>query len=223
MIEPVLTGGPVPSGLPSRLLMLIDGVGSYLVLFNDRLSLGRMGTPADRDPELADIAMLADLSQHHAEICRVDDDYYIFGHHDIRVDKHPCRRKILFDGNKITLGKVARLTFRMPNPKSSTAVLSLSGSARLNQGVRDVLLFSEHAVFGPGKRAHIYIPTAPQDLVMYNRRGRLFLRRQALRPEDRFDPEQTHEVRLGDTITIGEISFTFQPWSQMNHPAQARG
>ncbi len=216
-VEPVRAAADAPLGLPSRLLMLIDGVGSYLVLFADRVSLGRLGTGADRDPELADIALLADLSQHHAEIIRAEDDYYVLGHRDIQVDNVACHRKLLFDGNRLRLGRLAQMTFRQPNPQSSTAVLALAGGSRLNHGVRDVILFSNHAVIGPGRRAHVVLPAPAPDFVLFRRGGRLFLRRQSPRPEDRFSPDHTYEVQVGQCITIGDVTFTFQPWSTTAH------
>jgi tetratricopeptide (TPR) repeat protein len=211
-----LRGGAMPgseeSGLPARLLMLIDGVGSYLVLTQPRVSLGRLTAGPGSSDSVADIALLADISRHHADIARIDDDYFIFPHRDVFIDGEPTSHRLLFDKNRITLGKLARITYRLPNPRSSTAVLTLSDSVRMSHGVRDILLFSQLAVLGPGRHCHVRLPRVKDNLILYAQKGKLFMRPQPKRPEERFDPHEKQEIRLGQPFTMLDIGFCFEPW-----------
>lgn len=209
-------GGAVPGsedgGLPARLLMLIDGVGSYLLLTQPRVSIGRLtGGPGSRD-SVADIALLADISRHHADIARIEDDYFIFPHRDVLIDGEPTSHRLLFDKNRITLGKLARITYRLPNPRSSTAVLTLSDSVRMSHGVRDILLFNQLAVLGPGRQCHVRLPRVKDNLILYAQKGKLFMRPQPGRPEERFDPHDKHEIRLGQPFSMLDMGFCFEPW-----------
>ena len=206
------TPGAEESRLPARLLMLIDGVGSYLLLTQPRVSIGRLTRgPGARD-SVADIALLADISRHHADIARIEDDYFILPHRDVLVDGERTSHRLLFDKNRITLGKLARITYRLPNPRSSTAVLSLSDSVRMSHGVRDILLFSQLAVLGPGRHCHVKLPRVKDNLILYAQKGKLFMRPQPGRPEERFDPHEKQEIRLGQPFTLRDIGFCFEPW-----------
>ena len=207
------------SGLPPRLLLLIDGVGSFLILTQPRVSIGRMAAGPGGTDAVADIALLADISKHHADIARIEDDYFIFPHRRVLIDGAPGGHRLLFDKNRITLGKLARIIYRLPNPRSSTAVLTLSDSVRMSHGVRQVLLFQELAVLGPGPTCHLCLPRITDNLILYARKGKLFLRPQPKRPEERFDPHQRQEIRLAEPFTLLDTGFCFQPWpDEAGHP-----
>ena len=205
--------------LPSRILMLIDGVGSFLILTQPRVSIGRLNASSNDNDAVADIALMADISRHHADVARIEDDYFLFPHRKVQVDGREGGQRLLCDRNRIGLSRLARVTFRLPNPKSSTAVLDLSSGVRMSQGVRHVLLFDELAVFGRGRRCHIQIPSARNDLILYHQKGKLYLRSQPSRPEDRFNGHNKYEIRLGQPLTVDEIGFCFQPWPDEAGPS----
>ena len=54
--------------LPRRLLFRIDGVGSFLLIRGDRVSIGRAGGGAD-------LELQSDLAERQAEIIRAAEDY----------------------------------------------------------------------------------------------------------------------------------------------------
>jgi tetratricopeptide (TPR) repeat protein len=203
---------PAPAGLPPRLLMLVDGVGSFLILTQPRVSIGRISAGPGAGGAVADIALMADISKHHADIARIEDDYFIFPHREVRIDGRPGGPGLLFDRNRVTVGKLVRMTFRLPNPRSNTAVLTLSGGARMHHGVRQVLLFDELAVLGPNSNCHVRLPRVANNVILYVQNGKLYMRPQPRRPEERFDPQHKHEIRLGEPFTIENIGFCFEPW-----------
>jgi len=198
------SGDPGAPGLPSRLLMLVDGGGSYLILRKDRASIGRAMTP---NP--ADIPVRSDLAERHAEIARVEDDYFLFSSRDIDIDGRPSRHHLLRDGNRVTLARNARFTFRAPHRQSGSGLLEMSSSTHMPNDVRRVVLFRQTAMIGYGKNVHILCHSAVHDLVLFERAGRLWVRPQR---NGRVDTE-ARPVELGQQIELFNVSFIVQPWT----------
>ncbi len=153
------SGGPALAPLPharagansgDRRVLWIDGVGSYLLLAQDRVTVGRAGSSARPD-----IALSADLEGIHAEILRVDGDYFIVARGEVTVGGRSVERHLLADGDEIRLGKRARLTFRMPTSLSSTAILELGSGLRVAGDVKRVILIDEHLLVGVGADCHV--------------------------------------------------------------------
>ncbi|MEE9296734.1 MAG: hypothetical protein V3W34_17460 [Phycisphaerae bacterium] len=189
--------------LPDRLLVLVDGGGSYLLLRKDRLSIGRAMT--DNQP---DIPIHSDLAERHAEVSRVDDDYFLFSSREIEVDGRATRHQLLRPGNRVTLGRNAKFTFRMPHRQSPSGIIDLSGSTRMPNDVRRVVLFRRTAMIGFGKNAHINCNTAERDLVLFERGGRLWVRPQR---NGRVETEAQPLV-IGKQMELAGVSFVVQPW-----------
>ena len=152
--------------------LLVDGAGSYLMLCQDRVTIGRAG---GGDAE-ADIALMADISAIHAEIGRIEDDYFLFARKSVRVNGRTVSQRLLEDGDRIELSRHAHLTFRLPSRRSASAVLELGGSQRLPGDVRRVVLFDRHATMGPGPSHHIVVPGAYGGVALFERAGNLYAR-----------------------------------------------
>jgi tetratricopeptide (TPR) repeat protein len=162
--------------------LLVDGAGSFLVLCQDRVTIGRAG---GGDAE-ADIALMADISGIHAEIARIEDDYFLFARKPLLVNGRTVSQRLLEDGDRIELSRHARLTFRLPSRRSASAVLELGGSQRLAGDVRRVVLFDRYATMGPGAGNHIVVPGAYGSAAVFERAGRL-----CVRPMGDHGPEQS--------------------------------
>ncbi|MFQ5492094.1 MAG: hypothetical protein ACE5GE_15360, partial [Phycisphaerae bacterium] len=171
LAETVAMGAAAAGDLPERLLLLVDGGGSYLLHRGERLSLGRA---ASLKP--ADVPVYADLSERHADIARVDDDYFLFAAKEVEVGGRRTRHQLLRSGDRVVLARRAKFTFRLPNRKSSSAVLDMSDSTRLPNDVRRVILFNQTAMMGRGPSAHINCSASGQGLLFYERAGRLWVR-----------------------------------------------
>ncbi len=192
------------SGLPDRLLMLVDGGGSYLLLRKDRISLGRAMTA-----NTADVPIRSDLAERHAEIARNDDDYFLFAPRNVDVDGRPTRHHLLRHGNRVSLSRNARFTFRMPHRQSSSSVLELSGSTKMPNDVRRIVLFRDTAMIGFGKSVHVLCNSAVHDLILFERGGRLWIRPQR---NGRIDTEAS-PVELGKQVELLNVSFIIEPWT----------
>lgn len=192
-----------PSALPDRLLLLVDGGGSYLLLRRDQMSMGRV---ACADP--ADVPVFSDLAERHANLARVDDDYFLFSARDVEVAGKKTKHQLLRDGDRILLGRKAKFTFRLPSRRSATATLDLSDTTKMPQDVRRVVLFHQHATIGQSPGAHIYCRHATPALVLFERAGTLWIRPRSDGHVDR----EAKQVRLGEPIEIGGVSLVLEPW-----------
>jgi len=196
-----LPAANVPHG-DDRLLLLVDGGGSYLVIRKDRVSIGRA---ASTQP--ADVPLFSDLAEYHAEIARIEDDYFLFSPHDVEVDGFRGRQHLLRDGSRIVLGRRAKLTFRIPSRRSPSAVLDVSDSSKLPNDVRRVVLFKDSALIGHGPGSHMLCNSGGSELLLFERGGRFHIRpyQQAGNPGI--------SVELGTPMLVADSQFVLKPWA----------
>jgi hypothetical protein len=145
---------PVPTdALPDRLLLRVDGVGSFLVLRRASVTIGPVGS--SRSP---DVALAADPRLAPITIARVDDDYFLRADRGApTVNDRPLFRphdgdgtggagggaataaaRLLADGDRVALAPRCRLAFGLPTPASTSAVLDLGGACLATAGTGDV-------------------------------------------------------------------------------------
>lgn len=193
-----------PGSLPDRLLLLIDGGGSYLLQLGDRTSIGRAAAA-----RLADVPVFSDLAERHADIARVDDDYFLYSRHDVEAGGRSGKQHLLRDGVRVTLGRKAKFTFKKPSRKSSTAVLDLSDTTKMPNDVRRVVLFARHATIGTGPTAHMTCRHATPPLILFARGGSLWVR---LKNDGHVDME-AYELRMGAPTEVGGVTMVLEPWT----------
>jgi hypothetical protein len=193
----------VAGSVPERLLLLVDGGGSYLILRGGQASVGRA---ASEHP--ADVPIFSDVAERHANVARVDDDYFLFGVKEVEVGGNKTQHQLLRDGDRVVLGKKAKFTFRLPSRKSPSAVLELSDTTKMPNDVRRVVLFHQHATVGNGPTAHILCRHAGTPLVVFERAGQLWIRRQS----DGHVDTEAKPLRLSEPVEIGGVSLVVERW-----------
>jgi tetratricopeptide (TPR) repeat protein len=189
--------------LPDRLLLLVDGGGSYLIARGHRVTIGRAAS--DRP---ADVAVFSDIAEQHASIARVDDDYFLFSDKEAEVGGQRTQHQLLRDGDRITLGRKAKFGFHLPSRKSATAVLDLSDTTKMPNDVRRVVLFHEQATLGNGPTAHILCRNAGPSLILFERNGTMWLRQ---RNDGHVDATAV-ELRLGEPVELAGANVVLKPW-----------
>ncbi len=205
-------GRAAVSSLPRQLLLLVDGGGSYLLHNGQRASIGRAATD---DP--ADVPIFSDLSSRHAEIARVEDDYFVMSPHDLEVGGMRTRQQLLKEGDRVVLARRAKFTMRMPNRMSPSARMDISESTKMPNDVRRVILFKETAMIGRGSKCHITCRSAQHDLVLFERGGQLWIR-----PQGRgLAGTSPVRIELGKPVEIEGAAFVVQPWAVCN-PGSSR-
>jgi len=194
--------------LQDHLLLLVDGGGSYLILRSPHASVGRV---ASNNP--ADIPIFSDVAERHANVSRVDDDYFLFSAKDVEVGGQKTKHHLLRDGDRVVMGRKAKFTFRLPSRKSPTAVLDLSDTTKMPNDVRRIILFHQQATIGAGANAHVRCHHAGRSLVLFERNGSLWMRQ---RNDGHADTEPV-ELRLGEPVELGGVSLVLGPW-EMRSP-----
>jgi len=197
------TRRPAPPA-SDRLLLWIDGVGTYLILAGDRVSIGRRGSTAR-----ADIALSADLAGYHAEFLRVEDDYFVVpAQGTVEVGGRQTARKLLAHGDTIGLGAGCRLRFLLPTALSPTAVLALERGQRIEGDVRRIVLLKEHLLLGRGDNCHVQTPSKSGRVVLSAGERGLLCRAEEEILLDGRPVGLEAPIPLGARAEIGELTFT---------------
>src|SRR5438132_1640214 len=160
-----------PLEMPAHFLLWIDGVGSYLVCLKPRVTLGLPGGEA-----APDLAILADISRHHATLQRDTEGYFLEAVRKTALNGQTVEKAFLRSGDRLTLGNACQLLFTQPVPISASARLDLVSGQRWLHPVSAVLLMAETLVFGPGPQAHVVVRELKQPLILFRPREGLAVR-----------------------------------------------
>lgn len=198
---------PAPEGRGGagceRCLLWVDGVGSFLLLAPDCVTIGRAGSSARPD-----IALSADIEGVHAQVLRVDHEYFLAPRGPVTVNGASVSRRLLADGDQIVLGGRSALTFRLPTALSSTAMLDLPAGLQLARDVSRVILLDQHLVFGPRGRAHIAAAGLAERVVLSLGANGFRCRAHAPLVVGGAPRGRDAEIPLGVPVEAGPLTFT---------------
>jgi len=203
VIAPLRHGAPEEDGrLARRMYLRIDGVGSFLLLRGDRITIGRGGPAAT-----ADLQLISDLADRQAEIVRAGEDYFVVSASGVELAGRHVEHALLQDGDRIRFGQRVKLRFARPSLKSPTAVLELGEGVRMANDCKRVILWSGPLLMGGTRECHIPIRGANANLVLLERDGRVLLR--AMGPGGR-----NVEVAMGMQTEFGDVRLSVQDVSK---------
>jgi len=194
------------ASMRDRLLLWVDGVGAFLVLRSERVTIGRMGSSAHPD-----LALAADIPGVQAEIVRADDDYFLAAHKAMEVNGRKVEKKLLASGDRIRLAPKCELLFQIPTALSTTAVIQLPSGQRIAGDVREVILLDNHLLIGNDNGCHIHASEATSKILIHSdARGlairadeNIYMNGKLLGKEAPIEP--------GAQIKVGEVTFTVTP------------
>jgi hypothetical protein len=156
------------SAFASKFVLQIDGVGSFLVLRDPRVTVGPVSSSARPT-----VGLIADPYLPTLVFERSDGDYFVRCSDTFQVDDKPTTEKLLNNGNRIALSPRCSVKFNLPNPASTTAVVTLS-NARINRAdVRRIILMERDILLGPSLSAHIPIESLSKKAALFIQNGRL--------------------------------------------------
>lgn len=196
---------PAAQALPEKFLIQADGVGSFLVVRGDAVTVGPISSA-----ERPQVGLLADPSLPVATIERTDQDYFLRCERPVMVNEKPTTEKLLVDGDRIALAPRCRWRFLRPNAASGTAVMAMSGARLPQADTRKVILLDREIVIGPGPTAHIRVDQCEQGAVLHVRDGRLLCRSDmpALVGGRPIGPDDA--IPMDAPVQIGPISLVFK-------------
>lgn len=190
------------SQLPSKFVLQIDGVGSFLVFRNKTITAGAISSS-----QRPDLGLLAEPSMPVACIERTDEDYFLHSQKPIFINDKPVTKKLLADSDRIALSARCRMKFYIPNAASTTAVLDLDGGRLPRPDVRRIILMDRDILIGPGFNNHIRAERVKNTVTLFIQNGKLGCRTK----EKVMVGDQPYEFGNGfpmDTsIRIGQISL----------------
>jgi tetratricopeptide (TPR) repeat protein len=192
----------VDSSLPSRFVMQMDGIGSFLVLRDRCVTVGPISSSARPM-----VGLMAEPNIPVATIERVQDDYFIRSTSPIRVNDVTTNNKLLVDGDHIVLSPRCRMKFHLPNPASTTAVLVLSGTRLGRADIRQIILMDRDILIGPASGNHIHAEFLEKTVAIYAQNERLLCKSSEKVLVDDKPVGSTAGLAIDKHIRIGQISF----------------
>ena len=188
--------------LSSRFVMHIDGVGGFLVLRENRVTIGPVSSSAQPM-----VGLMADPNLPVATIERVDDDYFIHASSSIRVNDVSVADKLLVDGDRIALSPRCSLKFLVPNPASTTAILQLTGSRLGRADIRHVILMDRDILIGNDRGSHIAADSLDETITMYAQNGRLLCKSRERVLVNDSPIDSLEGIPADKQVRIGQLSF----------------
>jgi hypothetical protein len=206
----VVVDSPV-TGVASRFMLWIDGVGGYLVCEGRTITLG---APGEANVE---VPIMADISRRHATIRR-DGEHYLLD------PLRPC----LVEGRAIAkparLGTAAelglgadwnaavRLRFRLPHAASMSARLDLVSGHRLRPHADGVVLLADTCLVGPAASCHVVAPGARRTSILCHRAdGTIVFRTSGPYDVDGRRAEETSVVTRSSRIAADDFLWQLEP------------
>jgi hypothetical protein len=183
----------------------IDGVGGYLVCLSHRVTLGQsqLDTPVD-------IALIADVSRHHATLQRDPEGYFLEAARKVQINGLTTDKALLRSGDRITLGSSCQLQFWQPAPVSTSARLDMVSGHRFAEPVQAALLMADTLVIGPATQSHVQVPDMTQPLILFRTKGGLAARWAGnLTINGRIHPERG-PLEPGSTLATEQISLALE-------------
>ena len=195
--------------LPERLILQIDGVGSALLLRQEKVSVGATGRAGSCDVTLTGFPGSGSLT-----IERAAGRYTLLSENneEVVVNERRCQERSLSDGDSVRVGKRCRFKFRRPTADVPSAVLELTGTRLSRPDIRSVVLFDETLVIGPGQSSHLMARNLEQPLILFVRDGVFHVRSGLPNRAQRFaadgSPQGAKPLALDTPVEIGGTRVT---------------
>jgi tetratricopeptide (TPR) repeat protein len=188
--------------LPSEFIMQMDGIGSFVVFREPRVTLGSISSSTR--PTLG---LMAEPDLPTIAIERMDSDYFVHADKPIEVNGEVVKEKLLADGDRIVLSPRCRVRFGLPNPASTTAVLTLSGARMSRPDIRQIILMGRDILAGPYTNNHIQTEQLEQTITFFAQNDRLLCRADAPVAVGNQPMQSGEGLKLDTPIRVGSLSM----------------
>ena len=153
------------------------------------------------------LGLIADPNTPVITIERVDGDYFVRSQTPIQVNGQSVGESLLKDGDRIALSPRCRIRFHLPNPASSTAMLTVSGARLSRPDIRQLVLMDRDILVGPYANNHIRTDQLKEPMALFAQNGRLLCRaKESILVDGRsFDPSVG--LAMDKRVEIGTLSM----------------
>ena len=189
--------------IDSKFMLQIDGVGTYLVLCNDSVTIGPVSSPCH-----CDVAIVAAADMPVAAIDRSQGDYFIKSERPISVNGNAVTGKLLTNGDKIALSNRCRMKFVRSNSASNTAELAASSVRFTRADMTGVILMDREILIGAGGSNHIRTDQVSDKVMLFRRDGKILCRSKETIEIDGNIKANESEIAPGEHVRIGAMGIT---------------
>ncbi len=197
-----LSGDRVAATAPSKFVMQIDGIGSFLVVRDKRVTVGPVSSSARPM-----VGLVADPNMPVAIIERSDEDYFLRASRPVQVNDTTTGEKLLVDDDRIALSPRCRMKFNIPNPASTTGTLTLASARMICGDIRRVILMDRDILIGPAMGNHIQAGILNDTVTLFVQGEKLFCAAEHTVVIDGKPAGKRAALALNKQIRIGEISL----------------
>jgi hypothetical protein len=195
-------GRPQHESLPSKFVLQIDGVGSFYVLRDSRITVGPISSSARPT-----VGLMVDPNMPAVTIERSEDDYFIRSSSPVRVNDVTTTNKLLVDSDRINLSPRCGMKFNLPNPASTTATLSLPGTRLGRADVRRIILMDRDILIGSTEGNHILAESLDETVALFTQNGQLHCKTKDKILVDEKVIGSMSSLPFDKQIRIGQISL----------------
>lgn len=188
----------------SKYMLWIDGVGAWQLCAGQSFIVGAPSF----EKQSADIALLANVSRHHATLRHAGEDWKLEAHQPTSVSGRTVSDSTnLRSGDQICLAERVRLGFRIPSVLSSSAVIDFESDHRPSHSVDGIILLADHCLLGPRRDHHVYCSQWPDMVVLFFQNGELRCRSKAMLAVDGTTVSDSAALKHGSVVTGEELRF----------------
>jgi len=191
--------------LPRRLVLHVDGIGSFLVLRDRSVTIGAAG--GSRQP---DVPLLVNSAAGLTTIERADEDYFLSCGGSVTVNGQRVERKLLSDGDRIGLSTKCHIRFTLPNAASTSALMSIAGGRLPGTDATRVVLLDRLLVIGPGNAAHVRADDLAGPVILHVRDDRLFCQTDQEVTVDGRPMDRQAGLPVDARVRIGPVSMVIR-------------
>lgn len=188
--------------LAKKLILQVDGVGSFLIVRGPRVSMGPVGASGS-----VDLPLMADAAAPVVMIERTEEDYFLRSPAAITVNDKATKGKLLRSGDRIAISPRCRMSFRIPSGASTSAVLDLHSARLPRADVRSVVLMDREIIIGGGSGAHVRADEMTEPAVLVARDGNIYCQSRMGVTIDGQAADGSTAIPLGKQVQVGSVSF----------------
>lgn len=199
---------PIPQTLDSAAFFLwIDGFAGYLVLLDDKVSIGHSGLENQ-----VNLPWVADIGRVHASLIRQKECFVIQPHLPVAIDGQPVlETSILDEDTCISLGDTCKINFKLPHRGSLTALLLPSSKHRPPVPVDGIILLSQTLILWDNEASHIRVPGVDKKIVIYRTSQGLNIKSEGVTVVDGKKLIDSALLRNNSLVISGAITFSLEP------------